>query len=168
MIARSHNKCILVSPNCLSKQKTCLSALKKSNQYSLPALILPEFRILAILIGVLWYSVVLICISLITSIMEHLCMFKASLIAQLVKNLPAMWETPVQFLGWEDPLEKGQATHFSILAWRIPWTVHGIAKSQTQLSGFQIFICLFAICISSLMTYVLRSLLRCLLRSKKC
>ena len=47
----------------------------------------------------------------------------ASLIAQLVKDLPAMQETPVQFLGWEDPLEKGKATHSSILAWRIPWTV---------------------------------------------
>ena len=47
----------------------------------------------------------------------------ASLVAQLVKNLPAMWETWVQSLGWEDPLEKGTATHFSILAWRIPWTV---------------------------------------------
>ena len=47
----------------------------------------------------------------------------ASLVAQLVKNLPAMWETGVQSLGWEDPLEKGKATDFSILAWRIPWTV---------------------------------------------
>jgi len=43
--------------------------------------------------------------------------------AQLVENLPAMWETRVQSLGWEDPLEKGKATHCSILAWRIPWTV---------------------------------------------
>ena len=48
---------------------------------------------------------------------------EASLIAQLVKNLPAMQETLAQFLGWEDPLEKGKATHSSILAWRIPWTV---------------------------------------------
>ena len=47
----------------------------------------------------------------------------ASLVAQLVKNLPAMWETWVQSLGGEDPLEKGKATHSSILAWRIPWTV---------------------------------------------
>ena len=47
----------------------------------------------------------------------------ASLVAQLVKNLPAMRETWVQFLGWEDPLEKGKATHSSSLAWRIPWTV---------------------------------------------
>jgi len=45
------------------------------------------------------------------------------LIAQLVKNLPAMQETPVQFLGQKNPLKKGQATHSSILAWRIPWTV---------------------------------------------
>ena len=48
---------------------------------------------------------------------------KASLVAQLVKNLPAMWETWVRSLGWEDPLEKGMVTFFSILAWRIPWTV---------------------------------------------
>ena len=47
----------------------------------------------------------------------------ASLVAQLVKNLPAVRETWVQSLGWEDPLEKGKATHSSILAWRIPWTV---------------------------------------------
>ena len=47
----------------------------------------------------------------------------ASLVAQLVKNLPPVWETWVRSLGWEDPLEKGMATHFSILAWRIPWTV---------------------------------------------
>ena len=42
--------------------------------------------------------------------------------AQTVKNLPAIWETWVQFLGWEDSLEEGMATHSSILAWRIPWT----------------------------------------------
>ena len=47
---------------------------------------------------------------------------RAFLVAQLIKNLPAMQETPVQSLGWEDPLEKGMATHSSILAWRIPWT----------------------------------------------
>ena len=46
----------------------------------------------------------------------------ASLVAQLVKNTPPMQETWVQSLGWEDPLEKGKATHSSILAWRIPWT----------------------------------------------
>ena len=49
-------------------------------------------------------------------------LFWASLVAQLIKNLPAMWETWVQTLGWEDPLEKGKATHSSILAWRISWT----------------------------------------------
>ena len=47
----------------------------------------------------------------------------ASLVAQLLKNLPAIQETWVQSLGWEDPLEKGKATHSSILAWRIPWIV---------------------------------------------
>ena len=46
----------------------------------------------------------------------------ASFVAQLVNNLPAMWETWVWSLGWEDPLEKGKATHSSILAWRIPGT----------------------------------------------
>ena len=60
----------------------------------------------------------------------------ASLIAQVVKNPPALQEIPVQFLGWEDSLEKGQATPSSILAWRMPWTVHGVANSQTQLSDF--------------------------------
>ena len=46
----------------------------------------------------------------------------ASLVAQMVMNLPAMQETQVQSLGSEDPLEKGMTTHSSILAWRIPWT----------------------------------------------
>ena len=48
--------------------------------------------------------------------------YGASLVAQRVKHLPTMWETQVQFLGWEDPLEKGKATHSSVLVWRIPWT----------------------------------------------
>ena len=58
----------------------------------------------------------------------------------VIKNLPAMWETQVQFLGWEDPLEKGMATNTSI-NWKIPWTeelgwaaVLGVTKSWTQLS----------------------------------
>ena len=46
---------------------------------------------------------------------------KASLVAQMLKRLPALWETWVQSLGQEDPLEKEMATHSSILAWRIPW-----------------------------------------------
>ena len=58
----------------------------------------------------------------------------ASLVAQLVKNPPAM-QTWVQSLGWEDPPEKGKATHSSILAWRIPW-MYGVVKSRTQLSNF--------------------------------
>ena len=64
-----------------------------------------------------------------------------SLLAQMVNDLPAMQETWVRFLGWEDPLEEGMATHSSVLAWRISmdrgaWqaTVHGIT-SQTQLSN---------------------------------
>ena len=67
----------------------------------------------------------------------------ASLVAQLVKNLPAMWETCDRSLGWEDPLEEGMTTHSSILNWRIPmdrgawWAaVHGVAESQ-RLSAAQ-------------------------------
>ena len=60
--------------------------------------------------------------------------FLASLVAQLVKNLPAIRETWVRSLGWEDPLEKGKAMHSSILAQRIPWIIQTKApQSQTQL-----------------------------------
>ena len=65
-----------------------------------------------------------------------------SLVAQMIKNLPAIQETWVPSLGWEDPLEEGMATYSSIFAWRIPmdtgaWqaTVHGTANCQTQLSN---------------------------------
>ena len=57
----------------------------------------------------------------------------ASLVAQLVKNPPAIRENWVWSLGWEDPLEKGMANHSSILAWRVPWT-----KRQTLLNDFHI------------------------------
>ena len=60
---------------------------------------------------------------IIANIFDGLLCIGASLIAQLVKNPPAKQETLVQLLGQEDPLEKGKATHSSILAWRIPWTV---------------------------------------------
>ena len=63
---------------------------------------------------------------------------KTSLVAQMVKNLPAMQETWVRSLGWEDPLEEGMTTHSSILAWEIPWTEDpgrvqsmGVANSRT-------------------------------------
>ena len=52
----------------------------------------------------------------------------ASLVAQLVKNLPTVRETWVRCLGWEDHLERGKATHSSILAWRIPWTVQSMGS----------------------------------------
>ena len=58
----------------------------------------------------------------------------ASLIAHLVKNLPAMWETWVWSLGWEEPQEKGKATHSSILAWRVPWAVLSIGLQCSLLS----------------------------------
>ena len=60
-----------------------------------------------------------------------------------MKSLPSIQETQVRSLGWEDPLQKGMATHAGILAWRIPWTedtwratVHGVVKSWTRLSDF--------------------------------
>ena len=66
---------------------------------------------------------------------------RAALVAQMVKNLPAMRETQVRSLGQEDTLEKGMATHSSTLAWRVSWTeepwratVHGVTKSQIQMS----------------------------------
>ena len=58
------------------------------------------------------------------------------MVAQMVKNLPAMWESQVRTLVWEDPLEKGMATHSTILAWRIPWPeepggyTHGLTKES--------------------------------------
>ena len=58
----------------------------------------------------------------------------ASQVAQTVKNLPAMWETRVWSLGWEEPLEKGRATHSSVLAWRMPWTEE---PGGLQLLGLQ-------------------------------
>ena len=58
----------------------------------------------------------------------------ASLVAQLVKNPPSMWETWVRSLGGEDPLEKGMANHSSIVAWRIPWTVE---PGRLQSMGLQ-------------------------------
>ena len=70
-----------------------------------------------------------------------------------INNLPAMQETRVQFLGWEDLLEKGMATHSNILAWRIPWTeepgglhtVQGVTESRTQLSDFTFTFCFHAL-----------------------
>ena len=64
------------------------------------------------------------------------------MVVQIVKNLPAMWETQVRPLGGKDPLEKGLETHSSILAWKIPWTEEpgglqsmGLRKSRTQFSN---------------------------------
>ena len=54
----------------------------------------------------------------------------ASLMVQLVKNPPAMWETWVWSLGWGDPLEKGRVTHSSVLAWRIPWTIQSMESQR--------------------------------------
>ena len=58
--------------------------------------------------------------------------YRASLVAQLVKNLPAMREIWVQSLGWENPLEKGKAAHSSILAWRIPWTTQSMGSQRVR------------------------------------
>ena len=66
--------------------------------------------------------------------MLYLAKAKASLVAQMVKNPPAVQETWVQSLGWEDPLEKGMATHSNILAWRISWTEE---SGRLQFTGSQ-------------------------------
>ena len=76
-------------------------------------------------ISIILYSRSLNCSSALFNLL-----LRASLLAQLVKNLPAMQETLVQFSGWEDPLEKGTATHSSILAWRIPWTVQSMGSQR--------------------------------------
>ena len=61
------------------------------------------------------------------------------LVARLVKNLPVIWETWVQFLGWEDPLEKGMAIHSTILAWQIPWIEEpgGLLSKELQRVGHE-------------------------------
>ena len=69
-----------------------------------------------------------------------------TLVAQMVKCLPAMRETRIRSLGQEDPLEKEMATHSNTLAWKIPWTekpceLHGVAKSRTRLSDFTSLLC---------------------------
>ena len=71
---------------------------------------------------------------------------RVPLVAQMVENPPAVWETWAQSLGWEDPLEKGTVTYSSILAWRIPGTIQstglqrvGHKKSRTRLSDFHFF-----------------------------
>ena len=67
---------------------------------------------------------------------------RASLVAQVVKNPLAMWETWVRYLGWEDPLEKEKATHSSILAWGIPGTaVRGVAKTLRRLRNLHFHFC---------------------------
>ena len=80
---------------------------------------------LSIFLYICWPFVCILLGSVYSSLLQFLnwfiCFFL--FVAQLVKSPPAIWETWVWSLGWEDPLEKGKATHSSILAWRIPWTV---------------------------------------------
>ena len=66
------------------------------------------------------------------SIYNELQKLRVSLIAQLVQNPPAMQDTLVQFLGWEDPMEKGKATHSSNLAWRITWTIQFMGLQRVR------------------------------------
>ena len=67
----------------------------------------------------------------------------ASPVAQLVKNLPAMWKTWLQSLGWEDPLEKGKTIHSRILAWRIPGTVQSVGSQRVGYDCFSLSHALF-------------------------
>ena len=95
----------------------------------------------------------------------YLCCYWASPVAQRLKRLPAMRETPVRSLGQEDPLEKEMATHSSILAWRIPWrkdclgTVHGVVKSRTWLSDFTSLVAITVVHTQSCLT--LRNSMSC-------
>ena len=90
-----------------------------------------------------WRLIIGKCLSILPSLLIRFYFTTSqyhSLVAQMVKNLPAMQETQVQSLGQEYPLKKGMATHSSILACRIPWTeepggVHGVTKTQTWLSN---------------------------------
>ena len=66
------------------------------------------------------------------SLQDTITSSQTSLVAKLVKNLPSMQETLVQFLGWADPLEKGKATPSSILAWRIPWTGQSMGSQRIR------------------------------------
>ena len=100
----------------------------------------------------------------------------ASLAAQVVKNPPGMQETSVQSLDWKDPLEAGMTTQSSILAWRIPmdrgaWraTVHGVTKSETQLSNqaqhttqpMYVYLCIYLYVLQSVSIYIYYSLRCC-------
>ena len=90
-------------------------------------------------------------------------------IAQLVNNLPAMWETWVWSLGWEDSLEKGKAAYSSILALRIPWTLlHGVTKSWTRLSSFHFQMYMYITCIYHTEWYMLPPKYSCLPKSNSC
>ena len=118
---------------------------------------LSVFWILVILRSVWWYPIVVsLCISLMTYDVEHIfiCLFAIHISslggfylrflaylliwlfglpsAQLVKNSPAMQELSVWFLGQENPLEKGKATHSSILVWRIPWTIQSMGSQRVR------------------------------------
>ena len=75
-----------------------------------------------------------------SSLILGITAYWASLVAQMVNNLPAMLDTWIRFLNGEDPLEKGMATHSSILAWRIPWTEDpgGLQSIESQKSGTQL------------------------------
>ena len=84
-----------------------------------PCILLPRLQTL---MGVPWTFAQSPCLPSTLRDLSVGLLFWASLVAQTIKHPPAMWETQVQSLGWEDPLEKEMATHSSILAWRIPWT----------------------------------------------
>ena len=96
------------------------------------------------------------------SCLHLICFNWASLVAQLVKNLPAMWETWVRSLGSEDPLEKGKATHSTILAWKVPWTVQpmGLQRVRHHWATFTFTFAsttgsVFSLCLSSFMGTIL-------------
>ena len=124
----------------LQNQKPLVSQLKRV-VVSVEDLIGVEFRLLEK--SIIFKAVVSIALLYIISVANNVLLWTyiccrlclASLVAQTVKNLPAMQETWVRTLGWEDPLEKGMATHSSILAWRSP--IDRGAWKATQSMGSQ-------------------------------
>ena len=88
------------------------------DQGSFPIIPLSQFSVCLFI----WLFQVLVGACRICCVMQDLFFFAVYRVAQMVKNPPAMQETWVQSLGWDDSLENGMATHSSILAWRIPWT----------------------------------------------
>ena len=109
---RRNSTCFLELLGRLDKRVLLNYSVKNHTWYRVSVISIPLLKNECVSTAYCLYSI--ICI--------HLCLRWALLVAQMVKDLTAMWEIWVRSLGWEDPLEKRMASHSSILAWKIPWT----------------------------------------------